>query len=40
MRKKKDKINAKKNNNLLMDTLTIEKTLNSLGSVGSSMIDR
>ena len=39
LEKKKDKINAKKNNNLLMDTLTIERTLNSLGSVGSSMLD-
>ena len=37
--KSKEKLNLNKNTNLIMDTSTKERTLNSLGSIGSSIVD-
>ena len=39
MTKSKEKVWQKKNNNLMMDTLTKERTINSKNSIGSSIVD-
>ena len=39
MTKSKEKVWQNKNNNLIMDTLTKERTLNSINSIGSSIVD-
>ena len=35
----KEKLNLNKKNNLIMDTLTKEHTINSIGSIGSTIVD-